>query len=479
MSTDSPSPQDDTDSLAPLRDMPRSERVTKLFRFEPTEYQAELLDYAEDDQKAQAAPKKGRQVGATLTAAVIAADRAVTHPDADTLITAPGQSTSDEMFRACKQHFHNSPFTLEQFGVEKDNERTWEFDNGHRILSRTLGNVNRSDQAGNRGLNPSCVIVDEAAYGQDRAFLDEIEGFFITHDEYEYYLFSTPAGKSGYFYNAVEGKNADEWFSPHWPTRISPYAEADYIEQKRQEYTTQRFEQELLGEFAEGEDSYLSHSLVKPCVYPNPLASDAIETRNNALRYLGVDPARSGTDRMVIYDLDELGVTRNIWAEETTTGTGFVGHIQALQEGHATTEPVWGDGSLPPSGYQAIAIEENAVGGFGADILESRVGDVIQMVTTGSKSKQAMYQRLKKDLEEENLALPNHRTLIDELTSLQYRYTEHGYLKISHPPGGRDDFPDGLCLANAVRNNLDIVSNPRRDYAPEYFRIDLSDPFAD
>lgn len=464
----------DMDSLAQLRDMPRSERVEKLFSFSATSYQRELLNYADEHKKVQAAPKKGRQVGATLTAAVIAADRAVTRPNADTLITAPGQSTSDEMMREMKQHFYNGPFSLEQYGITKDNERTWEFSNGHRVLSRTLGNVNRSDQAGNRGMNPSCVIVDEAAYGQDRAFLDEIEGFFITHDEYEYYLFSTPAGKSGYFYNAVEGKNSDQWFSPHWPTRISPYAEQEYIERKREEYTTTRFEQELLGEFAEGEDAYLPHSVVKPCVYANP--ASAVDTRNNALRYLGVDPARSGTDRMVITDLDEFGVIRNIWAEEQTSGTGFVGRIQALQEGHADIEPSWGDGTLPPSGYQAIAIEENAVGGFGADILESRVGDVIRMITTGSKSKQAMYQRLKKDFEEEALALPNYRDLIDELTALQYTYTEHGYLKISHPQGGHDDFPDSLCLANSVRHGLDIVSNPRREHIPEYFRIDLSSP---
>lgn len=438
-----------------LLSMPRSERVGWVFGFEATDYQAEFLDYHEDVDKAQAAPKKGRQVGATLTAAVIGADRAMTHPGEDTLFAAPGQGTADEMFRECKEFFRQGPLTLQQYGVTDDNKRTWEFDNGHRILSRTLGNVDRDDRPGNRGMSPTGVLVDEAAYEKDKVYTDEIEGFFITHPAYEYYLFSTPAGKSGYFFDAVEGKNADRWFSPHWPTRISPFAQEDYIERKREELDSLTFAQEYQGEFAESEDAYLPHTIVKPCVDPDPAS------QCNALRYLGVDPAREGKDRMVLYDLDAQGVTRNIWSEEQTTGTGFVGRITALQQGTASDTPEYGAGDLPENGYEAIVIEENAVGGFGADLAEAGLGNVIRKVRTSSQSKQDMYQRLKKDLEDEALTLPNHRRLINQLTSLEYRYTQHGYLKIQHPTGGHDDYPDALALANAVRSGL--VGNQQPD----------------
>lgn len=46
-----------------LGSLPRSERVRKLFNFEPTDYQAELIDHSEEGPKAQSAPKAGRQVG--------------------------------------------------------------------------------------------------------------------------------------------------------------------------------------------------------------------------------------------------------------------------------------------------------------------------------------------------------------------------------------------------------------------------------
>lgn len=427
-----------------LRDVPRSERVQKLFNFEPTEYQAELLDKSEATPKAQCAPKAGRQVGKTLTAGILGADHAVCHAGTDVLFAAPVQSTADEMFRECKQHFKNSDFTLEQFGVDKDNEQTWELLTGTRLMSRTLGNVEQDDSPGNRGMSPTCVIVDEAAYAKDAVYTEEIEEFFITHPRYEFLMISTPAGKTGYFYNAVDGKNADDWYSPHWPTRISPYAQQDFIEKKRRQLDSQTFRQEYLGEFVEGENAYLPHSIVKPCI------GDIVED-DPALRYLGVDPARKGTDRAVYLDLDQHGVVRNIWSEETSSGPAFVGRIKALQRGTATDTPDVGTGNLPDDGYDQILIEENAVGGFGVDFASEGLGNVITPVTTSLKTKQLMYKRLKRDLESCDLVLPNYRRLITQLTSLEYSYTANSKLKVHHPNGGHDDFPDALAFANLGR----------------------------
>lgn len=435
--------------IASVAQRPRSARVEGWFGFCPTEYQAALLDHHHEHPKTQAAPKSGRQVGKTLTAAIIGADHALMNPGTDVLFAAPSQGTANEMFRECKQHFKNSPFSLSRFGVETPNKRTWEFTTGTRILARTLGNVDQENNSGNRGMNPTCVIVDEAAYEKDAVYVEEIEEFFITHPEYEYYLFSTPAGKSGYFYDAVEGQNADDWFSPHWPTRISPYAQEDYIEKKRGQLDSQTFAQEFLGEFAESEDAYLPHSVVKPCIQPG-----AIESADpNARRWLAVDPARSGDDRAVFLDLGEHGAVRNIWSEETTTGPEFVGRLKALQRGGDVPAPDVGGGETPADGYEELVVEENAVGGFGADLVEAGLGRVVRKITTSTKTKQAMYQRLKKDLEDGALSLPNYRRLISQLTALQYKYTSNGYLKVSHRQGGHDDFPDALALGNYARMN--------------------------
>jgi len=424
--------------------MARSERVEFLFNFEPTDYQADLLDYHEQQAKTQAAPKKGRQVGASLVGSALAADYALWNPGEDILITAPMQDPADELFDKFTEHFKNSDFTLSQLGVVEDNKTEWKFSHGARVLSRTLGQGKLSQ----RSKNPSFVIVDEAAYADDYHMSEVIEPFFITHPEYEFYLFSTPLGKSGYFYDAVEGKNADAWFSPHWPTEISPFADEEFLERKRKEKDSQSFAQEYLGEFVASEDAYLPHEIVKPCVTPNP------NRRRSRARYLGVDPARKGSDRAVFYDIDEAGVTWNIWSEETTSGPGFVGRLQALQNGNASDTPDAGTGELPADGYESIVVEENAVGGYGADFAEAGLGRVVVMVTSSNKSKQEMYQRLKADLEAGELTLPSHRRLIQQLTNLRYSYTPTGLLKLSHPDGGHDDYPDALSLANAARAGM-------------------------
>jgi len=441
-----------------LRRLPRSERVERVFGFSPTSYQADLLDYGETVAKAEAAPKAGRQVGKTTTAGIIGADHALTHANTDVLYAAPSQGTANEMFRECKKRFWESPLSLEQFGVTDDNKETWEFDNGTRILSRTLGNVEQEDNSGNRGMNPTCVIVDEAAYEKDAVYTEEIEEFFITHPEYEYYLFSTPAGKSGYFYEKVEEDGErdledakDEkwaWYSPYWPTKISPYAQEDYIEKKREQFDSQTFAQEFLGEFVEAEDAYLPHKTVSPCI------DGTITPTGSPARYLGVDPARKGDDRAVFYDLDEHGRTWNIWSAEDTDGPGFVGRLTALQQGRNPAPPDVGTGTTPDNGYQLIVVEENGVGGYGADFAQAGLGDVICPVSSSNKSKGQMYQRLKNDLEGEELVLPSYRRLVDQTTSLQYSYTQTGLLRLEHPPGKHDDFPDALCLANAGRTGV-------------------------
>lgn len=442
-------PGTDLQTLQEARSWPRSERVELIFNFEPTEYQTKLLDHQEQEDKAQAAPKAGRQVGKTMTAGVIGADHALVAPEAptDVLFAAPAQATADEMFRECKQHFKRGPLSLEQYGVVTENKREWEFSTGVRILARTLGNVEQEDNPGNRGMNPTCVIVDEAAYEKDAVYTQEIEEFFITHPEYEFYLFSTPAGKSGYFYDAVEGQNSERWFSPHWPTKISPYAQQDYIERKERELDSQTFAQEFLGEFAESEDAYLPYEIVKPCI-------DSDSHRQQAIpRYLGVDPSERGDDRLVITDMDEKGDVHNIWSKDKVSGPEFIGLLSDLQTGEIAPEPDWGTKQLPVHGYEWIVVESN-MAGLATDIAQAGLGDVILPVKSTKKSKGPMYKRLKRDLESEELTLPNYRRLISETTALKYSYTPNQHLKLEHPPGGHDDYPDSLMLANAGRVGL-------------------------
>jgi hypothetical protein len=458
-----------------MKPLPRSQRVQVAFEFRPTDYQALLLDYPELVDRAQVAPKAGRQVGKTKISGYVGADHALTNRNTDILYTAPGQDTADEMFKEFKDAFRHGPFTLEQYGVKpgEDNKQTWEFTTGTRAMSRTLGAVGQDKNPGNRGMSPSCVIVDEAHYEQDKVYTEEIEEFFITHEKYEYYLFSTPAGKSGYFYQNVDveghrtrqeaAEDSFGWYAPYWPTKISPFAQQDFIEQKRKEYDTSTFEQEFEGKFAEDGDSAIPHSTLNPNIDPER------EFDTDQPRYLGVDPARGGDDEMVAFDIDASGTFWNAWSFETISGPQFVEFLESIHTGKDDLEywPDWpsptvGTHSIPSNGYATILIEENGVGGFAADFAEAGLGSVIKVVNSTNETKQNVYQRLIKDLEQADLKLPKHKPLIRQTTAMQKSFTPTGKAKYEAPPGKHDDWPDGMAFANWARhgNGEDLDTKP-------------------
>jgi len=442
-----------------LQNAARSERVAKLFDVEPTDYQAKLLDYGESKPRAQTAPKKGRQVGATLTAGLIGADHALSGPKGtDVLFAAPSQGTANEMFREAKKRFWNSELSLEQFGVVDDNKETWEFVDGTRILSRTLGNVEQSNNSGNRGMSPTCVIVDEAAYTKDAVYTEEIRPFFITHETYEFHLFSTPAGKSGYFYEKASEDHdgirdiddaLDEpfgWYAPYWPTRISPFAQEDEIANAKENLTQDEFAQEYLGEFTDPGGNAISHDTLVPNIKPD------VNRNPKEARYLAVDPARKGNDEMVVFDMAESGKYWNVWAFDEMDGPRFVEFLKAVHTNGEYPAPEIGQGTVPNGGYQTILIEENGVGGFGADFAQAGLGGVVRVVTTSNKTKQNIYQRLIKDLEGEELALPNHPKLVKQTTALEKTFTPTNKAKYEHPPGKHDDWPDACAFVNWARH---------------------------
>jgi hypothetical protein len=279
------------------------------------------------------------------------------------------------------------------------------------------------------------VLVDEAAYIKNAIFTEVIEPFFSTHDEWEYYLFSTPAGKTGYFYEQVTQN--DDFYSPHWPSSISPLISEEFLEKKRRQLDSITYAQEYQGEFVDEGETLFSFDTIQAL-------TDDVELRGDV--FLGVDVAREGTDRTVYAAMDEHGHTRILDSEETSTMDGVLGRIKDLHREH---------------GFTDVVVEENSMGGgvvdFGGDV------DVISPFTSSTKSKHQLYKQLQRDIEGENLTLPNHRRLIDELTSLQYEFTQHSYMKVSHPDGGHDDHADAVAFANWARAGKNRTKVVRRN----------------
>lgn len=420
------------DEIRDLRDNgTRSERVSRFFGLDTFDYQAAIMD----DGCSDVVTTCGRQVGKTETGGAIAADAFVGSDGHDVMIAAKWQETANEMLRRAKKHLSNAGLGEAHPEIESWNKTAVESFTGARLYSKTLKVAEGEAGDNQRGKLPRVIIIDESALTSREVVESVIRPMFLTHgDDHELYLFSTPRGKTGFHYE--KHANDESWSAHHVPSSANPLIDDDYLASERESVDELTWQQEYLGEFIDLGEVYIPRSTYERC-QPAGEVPGAL--------YLGVDVARKGDDRTVYVPMDEHGTVAGnlIESEPLSDVPGVVSRIETLHNQHD---------------FAGVAIDENAVGGGVVDYAGMGLGDVIQPVTFSTKAKSQMYRKLKADLEQHGLAVPaatdeDTERLRDETVNLQYDYTANGHLKVSHPPGGRDDYPDALALANHARTS--------------------------
>jgi len=413
-----------SDAKRRLGELSRAERIAVLFGVDPFDYQRDLIDYVEEAATPKVAIQPGRQVGKTLIGAALAADEIATTPGEDVLIAAPFQETADEMMREATSLLETAAERLAamdlSLGVETENKREWAFDHGGRLLSRTLG----VDGVGQRGKNPRFVIVDEAAFAPDSVFEDVIEPFFTTHDTHTFVLTSTPAGDAGYFFEKC--RLDDDWFSPRWPTAISPLVDPEWLAERQRKADPRTWRQEYLGEFIGSSDRFFSPELIDDATGDAGFDVDDLVA-------VGADIARAGDDRTAIVGVDASGAAKVLVSDADMTLTEASGELARLYDRHSPA---------------TIAVDETGLGAGVVEMLEDEVGGrAVDGIKFTIDRKQSLYNGLKAALEAGDVSVAHHPHLTRELKKLTYSLTAGGKTKITHPDGGHDDHPDALALA--------------------------------
>ena len=432
-------PSADQDSLVTeLAQAKRSERISALFEWDLWGYQANIAD----DPNPDVVVTCGRQVGKTETGGAIAADSFVTSNGYDVMIAAKWQETADELLRRAKQHLKRGGINESHPFIKTWNKTELESVTGARLYSKTLKVSDGEAGDNQRGKRPRVVIIDESAIVEEEPIAKVIRPMFLTHgDNHELFLLSTPRGKQGFHYE--KHVNDESWSAHHVPSSASPKIDDDYLEKERQSVDDITWRQEYLGEFVDLGEVYIPRETYDTC-RGNVTLGD--------VQYLGVDVARKGKDRTVYVAMDAAGNATPVDAEPLSDIPGIVSRIQTLHSKHE---------------FRAVAIDENAVGGGVVDYSSMGLGRVIHPVTFSTKQKSRMYRKLKADLEQGSLTVPepdeseHAERMRDETCNLQYDYTANGHLKVGHAPGGRDDYADGLVLANWVRSKFPPA--PERD----------------
>ncbi|MEE9593453.1 MAG: hypothetical protein V3W28_07725, partial [Thermoplasmata archaeon] len=151
-------------------------------------------------------------------------------------------------------------------------------------------------------------------------------------------------------------------------------------------------------------------------------------------RYLGCDWGRvEGGDRTVltVVGVDSDGRGRVLWLKPFA-GTDYVQQAAYVAWLHGL--------------WHFRRIHADASNHAVVDALKAKSLPVDPVVFT-APSKAELYGRLKAAMEAGKLVLPDHRDLLRELSTFEYRISPRGNLLLHHAAGGHDDYPDSLALA--------------------------------
>jgi phage FluMu gp28-like protein len=386
--------------------------------FEPTEYQKRILL----DPATYLTIRASRQSGKTEVMAVKVLLNCVLQDKFQTLIIAPTQRQSSIVFNKIDMYLMRNEFL--STGCVYRSKQYIQFSNGSEIYNLPGNNAETV-----RGYSPNMIIVDEAAYVKDAVYEAIQPSLSATGGRMV--LISSPFGKRGKFYDS---HNSLDYYSKyHVSYTECPFLKPEHIERERQSLTEMQFQQEYEADFVEEADTFFSLDLIK-----NSIAS--IEKEDKAAEgdyYLGVDPAWRGTDEAVYIIAKAIeGLPVRVVCWEATSKkplTDVMGRVQELNNRF---------------NFQRIFLDATGLGAGVSDFLSEQALPIEAIIFT-QKSKQDLYNNLKRMLEKKELEIPDEQRLIYQLAEIQYEYSSNGLMKIHHPDraNAHDDWCDALALA--------------------------------
>jgi hypothetical protein len=443
--------------------------VNKFIGEEPFPYQKEFLDCGENRRIFVA----GRRVGKSLSSAWLALWYALTHRNADVLITARAQRQSMNLFRTVKDQISQSELDDAAWdsSITRQTRTIIEFSNGSSIKCLPVGR----DGSTIRGEGADLLIVDEAAYIKDQIFQEVLVHFTAVGDN-TFVMTSTPAGEQGYMYQRYidskqpcpscgemmtkrgdwvacfdcekKMKAPGDWHITKVPTWKNEEIPESWVEEQRRDLTPMQFEQEIKGNFVTAEDSYFTPQEVQN---DRVAVDQAVTQADGADIYLGADLAHTGDDETVLISLDSEGNVWEVSAYDITLSQS-IQKIKTLDRARK---------------YDKIIVDETGLGAHPVEELKESLGRKVQgYAFSSNKKKQELYSNLKKAFQNEEIRykfVPTEDTdnerLVQQLLSLEFSRTSTQKTKIEAASGEHDDFADALALAVWAKEKKGVAAS--------------------
>lgn len=304
------------------------------------------------------------------------------------------------------------------------------------------------------------LIVDEAS-GVPEAVFEAGSGSMSTPGAITI-LAGNPLRSSGFFWR-THNDLSNSWLAFRVACTDSPRVDPKWVQEQAESYgvASAYYQARVLGEFPSIEDEVLiPRALVIPAT-ERPLPNLARGDYGNAV--WGLDVARFGADSSVLIKRvgNAIPDAPRIWRAVDLM------HIVGSIKVDYTSLPE----DMRP---QAICVDVIGLGSGVVDRFTELGLPVIPVNVSESPASQGQYYRLRDELygrcrdwfEKRECTIPRHDRLINELTSLRYRFTSDGRLRLESKDEMKKrglvspDTADALALTFAVSTDLAIGYTP-------------------
>lgn len=231
--------------------------------FRPTAYQEKLLR----DPAQFIVARWSRQSGKTHCVAVLLLWLCLRNQGFNVLVVAPSIRQSKIIIRKISSFLHKLP----KYAVLKPQKTKLEFYNGSRVQAFPNSPETIRGEAG-----VGLVYIDELGYVRDDLELYQAVIFTLATTEGRFLATSTPGSRDSLFYRMCMDDEDYGDFSRHHVTyedALEPNGPLKHgvLEKLKRQMAPEpwRWQREMMAEFAQDEDSWLSIALITKCVDPD------------------------------------------------------------------------------------------------------------------------------------------------------------------------------------------------------------------
>jgi hypothetical protein len=375
-----------------------------------------------------------RQVGKTTMAIIKSLHYVLNNDNATVLVISKTLSQSKEMISKLKQLVNNSPLKDDFSRVADGYDNKSEFyvkNKGKDTYSRIIS-VPATDAA--RGYSADLVIADEIAFWDNsQEMFNEAILPTISETKGVIMMLSTPKGQLGVFWDVFT--KTEIWSCYQFDWTICPHHTEENMEIYREQLGSFAFRQEYEASFEANQAAYFTREEVDQAV-----KEYALTEHTTLPTVIGVDFGKKKDNTIIT-----VGLIENPFDEEDYHRVKIINVIKKPL--NTDYNKVVGELKALVAKYNAVNVIYDATGvGEGPGDYIKDLGIPCEAFKFSLQSKVNIYSNLKILFEKRQIVIPKIKRLVDELCMFEYEYTTSGNMKLHHPEGGHDDYPDSLAL---------------------------------